>query len=114
MAVSNLQVFLIGQSGRTYSLDGYQPDAVGGIVTLSASGLASSASPTTWRAPENCVLKDVSITTGATAVGISLNVNNALVNGGQFRTANFLPTLATRPKINIPIRAGDWIGFTNF
>lgn len=114
MAASNLQVFLVGASGRTYALDGYQPDAVGGLVTMSASGLAGTSSPTSWRAPENCVLKDVSITTGATAVGITLSVNNAIVNGGQFRTANFLPTLATRPKINIPIRAGDWIGFTNF
>lgn len=114
MAAENGTLTAIGKSGRTYTVDFYCPDATGTLVTFNASGLAGSASPSTWRTPEDVVINDVSIATGTTCVGATLTINQALANGGAIRWANQLNTLANRQKLALGVRAGDFIGFTTF
>ena len=103
MAASAGQLLAIGQSGRQYTLDLYQPDAVATEITYNPSGLALSTSPTTFRFPENVFIRDISIVTGATAVGATFKVNGATINGGTIRWAVHLNTLNERPKLNISI-----------
>ena len=103
MAASAGQLLAIGESGTQYSLDLYQPDAVATNLTFNPSGLAAATSPTTFRFPENVFIRDISIVTGATAVGGTVKVNNAVMNGATLRWAIHLNTLNERPKLNIPI-----------
>lgn len=114
MAASAGTIKMIGRSGRTYTLDVYIPDAVATMLTLNASGLAASTSPTTWRAPEDVVIKDMSTPGAPTAVGCILQINNANANGGTFRWANQLAANPQRSQLSIPIRAGDFISFLQF
>jgi hypothetical protein len=114
MAASNATLIAVGQSGRTYTLDMYVPDAVATFLGINASGLAASTTPTTWRAPENLTIKDVSAIAAPTAVGAILQINNANANGGTLRWNNQLASLPNRMKINLPVRAGDFISFLQF
>lgn len=114
MAASAGTMTLVGASGRTYSVDLYLPDATGTSLTFSSTGLSASTSPNSWRVPETCSLYDLSIGTAPTAVGCVLSVDQGVVSGASFRWANQLQTLANRQKINIPIKAGAFISFTQF
>lgn len=98
---------------RTWVVDLYVPDATATFITFNPAGLAASTSPNTYRVPEDCVIYDIS---GAapTAVGAALSINSAVVNGGTFRWANQLATLPNRQKMNIPLKAGDFIQYTQF
>lgn len=114
MAASAGTMKFVGKS-RTYSVDLYIPDAVATLIGFSTSGLAGTASPTTWRAPEDVVMTEISLSAAApTAVGAFLTCNNAVVNGGTWKHANQLSTLATRMQFYIPIRAGDFVGATQY
>jgi len=114
MAASAGTLIAIGKSGRTYSVDLYVPDATGTQLTLNPSGLAASTSPTTWRTPEDVTIIDISVAAAPTAVGAVLTVNQAVANGGAVRWANQLSTLATRAKVALGVRAGDFVGFNQF
>lgn len=114
MAANAGTIVLVGSSGRTYTVDAYVPDLAATFLTLNSSGLAATTSPATWRAPENCLLKDVSIGTAPTAVGAILQLNNASANGGTIRWANQLAANPNRMKLNVPIRAGDFLSFLQF
>lgn len=114
MAATAGTMVMMGRSGRIYTVDLYIPDATGTFLGFNAAGLAASTSPTSYRIPEDCNVVDVSIGTAPTAVGAALSVNSAVVNGGAIRWANQLQTLATRLKLKIPLKAGDFIQFTQF
>lgn len=114
MAASAGTIILVGASGRTYTIDAYVPDAVSTFFGLNSSGLSASTSPTTWRAPENCTIKDISIAAAPTAVGAILQLNNANQNGGTIRHANQLASLPNRMKLNLPVRVGDFMSFLQF
>jgi len=114
MAANAGTIVLVGASGRTYTLDAYVPDAVATFLTLNSSGLAASTSPTTWRAPEACMLKDISIGAAPTAVGAILQLNNANVNGGTVRWANQLAANPNRMKLNVKVNGGDFLSFLQF
>jgi len=114
MAASAGQLIAIGASGRQYSLDLFQPDAVATEITFNPSGLALSTSPGTFRFPEDVFVRDVSIVTGATAVGGGFLVNGAVVNGGVLRWAIHLNTLNERPKLNIAIPANADMSILQF
>jgi hypothetical protein len=109
MGASAGELIFRGKSGRTYCLDVYQPDAVATSLTFNPTGLAGTGSTTTWRAPEDMALVDWSVVTGATAVGVNIQVNNNSVVGGCLRHAIHLNTLNNRPALFLPIRAGDFI-----
>jgi len=114
MAASAGSMKFVGKS-RTYTIDMYIPDAIATDITFSASGLAAATSQATWRAPENVVMTEVSLSAAApTAVGAFLTVNNAVVNGGTWKHANQLSTLATRMSFYVPIKAGDFVGARQF
>lgn len=114
MAASAGSMKFVGKN-RTYTIDMYIPDAVATDITFSAAGLAASTSQPTWRAPENVVMTEVSLSAAApTAVGAFLTVNNAVVNGGTWKHANQLSTLATRMSFYVPIKAGDFVGARQF
>lgn len=114
MAATNGTLILLGKSGRTYSVDLYTPDAVAGLIGFNGAGLASSTSPTTWRTPEDVVIKDFISVGAPTAVGASLNINGATANGGTIRFNNQLASLPNRAALNVGVRGGDFIGYTNF
>jgi len=114
MAANAGTIVLLGASGRTYTVDAYVPDTVATFLALNSSGLAATTSPTTWRAPENVTLKDISIAAAPTAVGAILQANNANVNGGTIRWANQLAANPNRMKLNVNIRAGDFVSFLQF
>jgi len=114
MAAQAGTIVLVGASGRTYTIDAYLPDATGTFLALNSSGLASSTSPTTWRAPENCTIKDVSVAASPTAVGCILQLNNANANGGTLRWANQLAANPNRMKLSLSVRAGDFMSFLQY
>lgn len=47
-------------------------------------------------------------------MGSALTLTGAVYPGNTLRWANQLQTLATRIKLNIPIRAGEQVGLTQF
>lgn len=114
MAANAGTIVLIGKSGRTYTIDAYVPDAVSTFLGLNSSGLASSTSPTTWRAPEPCKIVDISIGAAPTAVGAILQLNNANANGGTLRWANQLAANPNRMKLNLYVAQGDFVSFLQF
>jgi len=101
-------------TGRTYNIDLYVPDAVATAFTFSPAGLAGTGSPATYRVPEDVRIEDISIAAAPTAVGATLNVNGAPIAGGTIRHANQLSSLNNRLKLNIGIKGGDFIGYTQF
>ena len=109
MAASAGTAVFMGKSGRIFSVDLYIPDATGTLLTFNPAGLAASTSPSDYRVPEDCMLVDVTTAAAPTAVGGTLKVNSAVVNGGTFRWADRLNTLSTRAKFAVPIRAGDFV-----
>ena len=110
MAAQNGTIVLKGlKTGKTYFLSAYFPDATATALTFNPAGLAGSTSPADYRAPEDCVLTDYSLTAAPTAVGMVLKVNGALVNGGAFMHAQQLAANPNRPKIQIGIKGGDFI-----
>lgn len=102
--------FYLGvQTNRTYAIDAYVSDVVGGSVTFDSGAGASSTSDTFWIAPENVILRDWSIPTGLTdTTKISINANG-VQTGNRLRHANHLNSLNNRPQLGIPFRAGTKI-----
>lgn len=113
MAAQNGTMTFKGKSGKTYTVDIYIPDAVATKITFNPSGLAASTSTDYWKAPEDCLLTDIS---GAapTAVGATLTLSGALYSGNTFRWANQLATLNNRTAFKIPIPAGEQVGALQF
>jgi hypothetical protein len=102
------------KTNRVFTVDLYLPDATATKLGFNGAGLAGTASPTTYRVPEDCNIVDLSIAAAPTAVGAALVVNSGVVNGGAIRWANQLATLANRLKQKVPLRAGDFIEYTQF
>jgi hypothetical protein len=106
-------MYAYGKSGRQYVVDLYLPDAVAGLIGFNPSGAAGAASLTYWRAPEDVFIRDLSVTTGTSAVGCVFNSSGAVINGAAIRYANHLNTLNNRPVLNIGVRAGELLGAVN-
>jgi len=115
MAAQQATMVLLGaQTGRTYSVDVYAPDAAGTLLTFNATGAAGSSSTTSFRAPENVVIQDISIAASPTATGVVLTKDGNTIVGGAIRWANQLVTTVNRKLLQIPIPAGSFIGGTQF
>ena len=112
-AAQNGAMTFVGNSGRVYSIDYYTADAAGGLGTFNPSGAAVAGSPTYWRAPEACRLTDFAMHTGTTQTGLVMTENGAVKNGAVLKYAQFLDTLANRPKLNIPFEGGALVGATS-
>lgn len=114
MAANAGNLILLGNSGRTYSIDTYVPDAAATFLGLNPSGLASSTSPTHYTTVEPCTVVDISIAAAPTAVGAILQVGDASVNGAAIRWANQLAANPNRPRLRIPVPAGVQLSFLQF
>ena len=111
MAAQNFSMTLLGVSSkRTFIVDGYAPDAAGTILTFNPTGAAAATSPTSFRVPEDVLIRDLSIAASPAATNVALNINGSVIVGGVIRWANVLNTLPFRVPLNIPVRAGDFIG----
>jgi len=109
MAAQQATLTILGNSGRTFTIDIYAPDAAGTQITFNPSGAAASTSPTTFRIPESGVIVDYAIAASPTATGVVMYRNSGAILGGTLRHANQLVTLANRQKLRIPVQSGDFI-----
>lgn len=114
MAASAGTLLLRGKSGKSYTVDLYVPDAVSTFLTFNGNGLAASTSPNNYRVPEDVVIEDISIAAAPTAVGATLIVDSAHLNGGTIRWANQLSSLNNRTKLAIGLRTGSIIQFEQY
>ena len=114
MAAQQGTITLLGQSGRTYSIDTHHPDAAGTSVCFNPTGNAASTSPTTFRVPENCTIIDLSIAASPTATSAVFQIDSGSVSGGAIRYANQLDSLSNRQKLAIPVNAGSFVGLNQF
>ena len=111
MAAVNATLVLKGlRTGKTYSVDVYAPDAVATLFTFNSSGAAVAGSNSTYRAVEDCIINDISVTAGPTATGFTFTANGNVISGGVLRWANQLTSLPNRTQLAIPIKSGDFIG----
>lgn len=107
MAASNSTLIIQGNNGRTYSIDGYVPDAVATQITWNPTGLAASTSPVQLVIPVDGVIVDYIAVAAPTAVGFNIQLDSASIPGNTLRHANQLCTLSKRATIRIPVRKGQ-------
>lgn len=101
----------VGQSGRTYSIDGYVSDVNGELVRLDGGAGAGTGSPQFWIAPENVILRDYSQVTGCLDTEkIRVVLNNRPTNN-VLRYVPHVTTAANRPVLNIGIAKGVQVSF---
>lgn len=113
MAAQNGSLTLLGlRTARTYVIDVYLPDAAGTIATFSPTGPAASTSPSSFRVPEDVMIKDFSVAASPTATNGTISINGSVVSGGVIRYANCINSLPFRIPLNVPVRSGDFIGIT--
>jgi len=112
MAAQNGTLTLYGKSGRTYQVDIYLPDAAGTIATFNPTAPAASTSPSSFRVPEDVMIKDISLAASPTATNGSITINGSVVIGAVVRYANCLNSLPTRVPLQLPVKAGDFIGIS--
>jgi len=109
MAATAGSMQFTGRSGMTYSKDLYLSDTVNTPINWDAGVGASATSPTTWRCPEDVLLTDFAVVTGAAQTKIQIT-RNGVPNGNALRHSVHLNTLNNRPQMRIPFNAGDDIG----
>ena len=107
MAASNGTLVIAGNSGKTYSIDAYVPDAVATFLSWNPTGLAASTSPNQLVIPEDGVIVDYVQVAAPTAVGFNIQLDSAAQPGAALRHANQLCTLANRQKLRVPVRRGQ-------
>ena len=113
-ATTGTMVFIGTQTGQTYTVDCQVPDAVATRWTFNASGLAVSTSDDYWKAPEECVLVDISMPGVPTAVGGILLFSGAIQSGRTFRWTNHDDGLNDRISYKIRIPAGEQVGILQY
>lgn len=97
-------------SGQLYSTDIYVSDVANADVRFDGGAGASSSSPTFVTFNEPVILEDYSQVTGtADTTKIRLIANGAPLPM-IMRYSIHLTSLATRPRLNVPFRAGTRIG----
>lgn len=107
MAAQNGTLTLIGlQSGKTYDIDTYLPDAASTFWTFSMTGPAASTSSNFLVLPEDCQLFDFQVATAPTATNVTIYADNAPVVGGVMRYANQLTSNPNRQRKNIRLGKG--------
>lgn len=94
-------------SGKTHSVDIYISDVLAAAVNFDSGAGAGTGSLTYWKTPEKCVLIDASIAAGLTdTTTVVLTADGAVIPSSRLRHANFLNTLAFRPKLQIGFAEG--------
>ena len=97
-------IALRGKSGNSYNLSFYSSDVIGSAVTFNLNGIAVAGSQSFYLIPEDCVIEDISITTGQTVSTVGIVQLNDANTGNVIAWANQVSTLATRvkPMIRLP------------
>jgi len=111
MAAINATLTMVGlRTGRNYIVDVYAPDTVATLFTFNPTGNAVATSNSSFRVPEDVLLKDIVAVAGPTATSFTWTINGTSVTGGVNRWANQLAALPQRIPLNIPVRSGDFLG----
>ncbi len=108
MAATEGTAVFTGRSGRTYVKDLYLDDVAGAPVNFDSGAGAAAASAESTQLPEQCVLSDVAIVTGAAQTKLQVT-RNGISTGDMLRQTLHLNTLAFRPVLRIPFNPGDVI-----
>ena len=95
------------RSKVTYVKDIYLSDVAAALLRWDAGSGASATSETSWTPPEAVVLVDLAIRTGTADTKKIQLTRNGVPTGDMIRYAPHTDTIATRPRLNIPFRAGD-------
>jgi len=109
-AAKNFQLGFVGQSGRTYSVNGYTADTAAYTNRFSVSGKAGAATSEYVKFPEAVTLIDFSMQTGTTQTQMVMTESGAPKNGTVMGTVEHVSTIAQRPRLNIPFGNGTMIG----
>lgn len=98
-------------SGKSYVIDGYIADVVGTAVKFDSGSGAGTGSLPYWKAPERVILQDISIASGPTVMTtLIFTADGAQIPGVRARIANFLNSLAFRPKLALGFNQGTQFG----
>lgn len=115
VTATNGTASFVGVSGTIYQIDLYISDVVAAKCTLNPYGAAVAGSDNFWKTPERVTLYDLSIITGPTVmVGLVPLAAGAPLTTYNFRIANFLNSIQSRPKINVKYEAGQNVGFVQY
>ena len=104
----NGQLTFVGmQTGMTYVKEIYRSDVDKALTNFDSGSGASSTSETFWTPPEACVLVDAALVTGTADTNKLQMTRNGVPTGDILRYGPFTDSVATRPRLSIPFRAGD-------
>lgn len=102
---------LTGQSGRSYMVGAYFPDAAAGIINFDQGAGAGAATGAFKTFDENVVLTDICLGTGTTPAALQFRLTlNGNPTSQLFRVALQLSSVAFRPRLNLPIPKGARLG----
>jgi hypothetical protein len=99
-------VFIGLSSKRVYNVDAYFSDVADALVTFDGGAGAGASSPSSWTAPENVILADVSIVTGMTDTTKMQILRNNQATGDFLRYTQHLTTSALRSAVRLGFRQG--------
>lgn len=111
MAAQYGAMTLILANGVTRIVDLYCDDTATNPVRFDGGGGASATSPTSYTAPQNCMIADVILAAATGQTKTQVNRNNA-ATGDILRNSVHLASVATRPALRIPYNAGNLITMT--
>lgn len=95
-----------GASGKNYNVDAYCSDVANALVRFDGGAGAGSATPEYWRAPENVLLKDISIVTGMQDTTKLQILRNNAATGDIARYVPHVSTAPFRPAMNVGYAMG--------
>ena len=107
-ATQGTAVFAGMQTGKNYNVDMYLDDVANAYVNWDGGAGAAAVSPDFWTPPENVMLVDVAVVTGAAQLKMQVIVGGR-PTGDTLRHTLQLNTLPLRPRLNIPVPAGQRI-----
>lgn len=93
--------FIGMQSQRVYNVDSYVADVADALVHFDGGGGASTTSPTSFTAPENILLTDVSFKTGPTVISKLQILRGNQATGDFLRLAAHLDTSPARSPVRL-------------
>ena len=100
------------ETGTTYAIDVYVPDAVADVLRFDSGAGASSTSAVSYKFPEDVVIYDMSFIGAPTATRVRLT-GNGVPSANAPRFANYSNALNNRPLMNIKIKRGTDLGGVN-
>ncbi len=103
-ATQGTAIFYGEKSKLSYIKDVYLSDTANTAVNWSTGGAALATTPETWSPPEDVVLADFSVVTGAAQTRLQI-LRDQSPEGSVLAHALHLNTLASRPKLSIGFRA---------